>query len=86
MGFRLFSHDVTQAYLQSKSNLTRKVFIRPKRKDMDVLGLRSGEIFELVWPLYGICDAGDYWGETMTTHLINDLCMRQTHGDAALYW
>lgn len=29
-GFRVFSRDLTQAYFQTKSILTRKVFTRPK--------------------------------------------------------
>ena len=32
--FRIFSHDVTQAYLQSEDKLTRQVFLLPKKKDM----------------------------------------------------
>lgn len=85
MKFRLFSHEVTQAYLQSKSHLTRKIFIRPKPQDRHVLGIKEGQAFELVRPLYGLCDAGDYWGDTMQTHLIKDLDMRQTNGDPELY-
>lgn len=59
MGFRLFSHDVTQAYLKSKSNLSCQVYIRPKENDKDVFGLQSGKLFELVRPLQGLCEAGD---------------------------
>lgn len=86
MGFRLFSQDITQVYFQSKSNLTRKVFTRPKPQDIDLLGLKKGETFELVRALYGLCDDGGYQGETMTTHMINELYMRQTHRDATLYY
>lgn len=60
MGFRLFSHDVTQAYLQSTYELTRKVYVQPKKADMYVFGLKSDELFESSKPLYGICEAGDY--------------------------
>lgn len=85
MGFRLFSHDVTQAYLQSKYELTRKIYVQPKEKDLDIFGLKKGELFELNKPLYGICDAGDYWGVTMDEHIVNDLHMTPMAGDAALY-
>lgn len=85
-GFRIFSHDVTQAYLQSKTNLTRKVYIRPKQEDRKVLGIKNGEVFRLVRPLYGLCDAGDYWTHTMETHLVNDLKMQQASGDSALFF
>lgn len=85
LGFRIFSHDVTQAYLQSRSNLSRKIYIRPKSKDLKTFGLREGELLELNRPLYGLCDAGDYWGNTMEQHLINDLGMKPTVGDPSLY-
>lgn len=65
LGFRDFSHDVTQAYLQSKYKLTRIIYIKPKPQGRVILGLRDGDIFELVRPLYGLCDSGDYWVETM---------------------
>lgn len=35
--FRIFLHDVTQAYLQSKYELSRKIYIRPKREDLHLL-------------------------------------------------
>lgn len=59
---RLFSHEITKAYLQSKPHLSRQVFIRQKERDREVLGLKYGHIFELLRPLYGLCDAGDYCG------------------------
>lgn len=37
-GFRIFSHDVTQAYLQIEEKLTRKGFLLPKRKIWKILG------------------------------------------------
>lgn len=64
-GFRLFSIDVTQAYLQIKAHLTRSVYIRPKQPDREILGIKDGEFFILKIPLYGLCDAGNYWTHTM---------------------
>lgn len=79
MVFRLFLHYVTEEYLPRKSNLTRKVNIIPKKIDMGVLGLKEVEILELFRPLYGLCDAGYYCGETMMKHMINDLpCAERT--------
>lgn len=85
-GFRLFSHDVTQVFLKIKPNLARQVFIRPKKKERQVLGLKENELFELVQPLYGLCDAGDYWGTSKELHLINDLGLSQPCGDAQMYY
>lgn len=43
MRFRLFSHDVTQAYLQIKSNLSRNAFIRPKKDERKIFRLNEVE-------------------------------------------
>lgn len=83
--FKLFSHDVNQAYLQSKYKLTREVYIRPKKEDLHLFDLNDGQVLKLKMPLYGVCDAGDYWGVTMDEHLINDIGMTPTPGDPALY-
>lgn len=83
--FRLFSHDVTQAYLQSKYLLTRKIFIRIKDADLETFGLEKGQALYLKKPLYGICDAGNYRGITIEEHLINDIGMVPIIGDRVLY-
>lgn len=54
VGLRLLWHDVTQAYLQSKSNLKREVYIRPKQRDRKILGIEDGVLFRLKRPLYGL--------------------------------
>ncbi|CDF36525.1 unnamed protein product [Chondrus crispus] len=55
-GFRLFSHDVRQAYLQSEDKLTRKVFLLQKRTDLKYFGLGEEDILELLKPTYGMTD------------------------------
>lgn len=83
--FRLFSHDVTQAYLQSDERLTRKVFLSPKKKDMEHFGISESEILELRRPIYGMTDAGDFWGVTVDNHAKNDLGLVPLRGDPSLY-
>lgn len=83
--FRIFSHDVTQAYLQSKDKLTRKIFIKPKKKDLDTFQISPDYLLELIRPLYGVCDAGDYWGETIESHVVNDIGMKPLISDPSLY-
>jgi hypothetical protein len=51
--------DVRQAYLQAASDLKRYIFIRP-----DVLELTQDELLQVIKPLYGLSDSGDYWVET----------------------
>jgi transposase InsO family protein len=80
-GFDLWSSDVNQAYLQSAAELQRDIFIQPEE-----LALGPNELIKLVLPLYGITEGGDYWGETLTNHHINDLEMKQTKGDFSLFF
>jgi Reverse transcriptase (RNA-dependent DNA polymerase) len=72
-GFELWSSDVNQAYLQSAENLQRNVFAGPNE-----LELAPNELLQLILPLYGITESGDYWGETLTEHQTADLKMTQT--------
>lgn len=82
---RIFSCDVSQAYLQSKDKLSRSVYIQPKRNDLALFGIKQGQLFELIRPLYGLCDAGDYWGHTIIDHLVNDIKMTNLAGDPCLF-
>lgn len=66
--------------------MTRKVFIRTEKKYREVLGLKEGEMFDLVGRIYGLCDAGEYWGDKMMTHLNNYLHVHHTNGNSALYY
>lgn len=44
LGFRLFSHDVTQAYLQSKHRLSSITYIKVKQKDLQAFGLKRTNV------------------------------------------
>ena len=79
--FRLWSHDVTQAFLQSKDKLQRPIYLRPVKE----LNLPPASILRLEKPLYGLADAGDYWSRTMAEHLEKDLGMTPSALDPALY-
>ena len=68
-GFRLFSTDVTQAYLQSSEPLRRDVFIKPASE----FGLEENKMLMLIRPLYGLADNGYYWGKTLSSHILEDL-------------
>ena len=54
--FRLFSTDVTQAYLHSTEELSRDVYVKPSSK----VDLESNQLLKLLKPLYGPADSGDY--------------------------
>lgn len=59
LDFRIYDHDVNQAYLQSKESLTRPVFLCPKPEDRKYFETGDDEVLMLVKPLYGLCDPGD---------------------------
>jgi Reverse transcriptase (RNA-dependent DNA polymerase) len=69
IGFKIYSIDVNQAYLQSLSPLLRNVFILPT----DVLNLSGNELVQILKPLNGYTDAGDYWGQSLKHTLIAKL-------------
>ena len=84
-GFRLFSLDVRQAYLQSEDKMTRNVFLLPKRADLKYFGLCEEDILEPLKPIYGMKNAGDYRGVTVNRHVKHDLGLVPLLGDPLLY-
>ena len=81
-GFRLFSTDVTQAYLQSAEQVMRDVYIKPTGE----FELNQGKLLKLLKPLYGLADRGDYWGRTISNHIKEDLNMTGTTSDGAFFF
>ena len=80
-GFRRWIHDVRQAYLQPSEKLMRKVYLNPSKE----FELSEGELLELLKPLYGLSDSGDYWHRTITRHLTKDMEMNTTVGELSLF-
>lgn len=77
----VWTEDVQQAFLQSASNLQPRIFIKP-----DMLQLGHNEFLQLLLPLYGITEAGDYWGETLSDHCLSRAKLAQTPGDLSLFY
>lgn len=84
-GFRLLSHDVAHSYLQSMEQMTREVYLQPRAEDRAYFRTGADERLQLLRPLYGICDDGDYRAATCTAQVENDLSMTATPGDPGLY-
>lgn len=69
-GFRLLSHDVNQAYVRSKGQLSRKVYILPIPEYLHVIGIKEDQILEFLRPLYCICDPGDYLLKMISIYML----------------
>ena len=82
-GFKVWTSDVKLAYLQSSKPLERRVFIHNPAHEFE---LDPKECFELLRPLYGLCDAGDLWHESLNRHLREDLNLQPTKADPSLYF
>ena len=83
--FRLFSHDVTQAYLQSDEEMSREIYLRPKVEDRKYFRVTGDVLLQILRALYGVTDAGDYWCVTSDKHIKDDLSMVPTEIDPSLY-
>jgi len=85
MRWRIFAHDITQAYLQSRDAFTRQLYLRPLPADRHLFDINEKQLLKLDLPLYGVCDAGDYWDATLCAHVEGDLGMVPLTSDPALY-
>ena len=81
-GFRLYSTDVTKAYLQSAESLMRDVYIQPSKE----FELGPNQMLKLLKPLYGLADSGDYCGRTLRHHLESTIGMQSATTDGALFF
>lgn len=59
----LYLRDITQAYVQSATNLNRDFYIRPPIE----LGNKD-TILKVIKPLYGVPEAGNHWFYTYHRH------------------
>lgn len=78
--FKLWATDIIQAFIQS-FNLKRNVYIIPPEE----FGLPDDEVFQLIKPLYGLCDAGDYWYITLRVFIRDFLGIDNLESDLSLY-
>ena len=80
--FDIWTSDLRQAYLQSAEPLAREIFIA---KPVPELELKPSQCLQLLKPLYGLCESGDIWHETLANHHKEDLGMKSLRSDPALY-
>jgi hypothetical protein len=65
MGFKVWTQDVTQAYLQSAGILAREVYVDKPAPELE---LNTDQALKLLIRLYGLADSGDFWYRELANH------------------
>jgi hypothetical protein len=60
----------------------RYVYIKPSAE----FDLNANQVLKLLRQLYGLANSGDYWRSTLLNHLKEELGMKQTVGDPAMFF
>ena len=81
LGLDLWSEDLVQGYLQSAEAIKRKTFVKPEG-----ISLGKSEFLQLVLPLYGICESGDYMSKSLSEFITRRLKFKSTPSDPNLFW
>ena len=82
MEFDVWTEDISQAYLQSASELLREVYLKQNRQ----LKVPAGYVLKFRRPFYGLADSGDYWHSTFAKHLSDGLAMKPVASDISLFF
>jgi hypothetical protein len=83
---KLYLRDITQAYVQSRSNLNRDFYVQSSPELIKLMGIFSDCILKVVKSLYGVSKAGNHWFKTYHGHHTDKLGMIQfTYNSCLLY-
>jgi hypothetical protein len=80
----LYLRDISQAYVQSLTNLNRDFYIRSAPELAAALGIPKGTVVKVIKPLYGVPEAGNHWFKTYHDHHVRKLNMSQSTYDPCL--
>ena len=56
----LYLRDISQAYVQSATNLNREFYIRPPQELETELGIEKDSVLKVLKPLYGVPEARNH--------------------------
>ncbi len=76
--------DITQAYVQSRSKLNRRILVRPPPEIVRLLKLTEDQLIEIFLPLYGVPESGNHWWVAYSTHIKTKLGMESSTYDPCL--
>lgn len=68
-GFKIWTPDISQTYLQSAFQLIREIYLKPSNDLRKYIEIPLGHLLKLLRPLYGLADSGDYWNFTLSDHI-----------------
>lgn len=77
----VWSHEVDQAYVQSKEPLQRPIYIRPPKE----LGLPLDLLWQRLKSLHGVCNSWDHCYETFRNFLTNELNLSYLPSDKSSF-
>jgi hypothetical protein len=80
--FKVWTVDISQAYLQSANDIDRDIFVDNPAPEF---ALSPDQCLQLIRPLYGLGDANEMWYLTLHTHHTDELGMKALRSDPALY-
>src|SRR5450432_3518124 len=82
----LYLRDISQAYVQSTTNLNREFYVRLPRELQLQLGIEKDSVLKVLKPLYGVPEAGNHWFKTYHAHHIQQPGMEQSTYDPCLLY
>jgi hypothetical protein len=83
---QLYLQDISQAYVQSTTNLNREFYMRPPQELSQELGIDRGSVLKVVRPLYSVLEASNHWFKTYHSHHTEQLHTNQsTYNPCLLY-
>jgi hypothetical protein len=84
-GWKVWTEDVRQAYIQTTGRLVRDVFLTNLHGAEAELNLKPHEALRLLRPLYGLTEAGDLWNAEFTSQYRDKFGMEELQSEPALY-
>ena len=83
---QLYLRDISQAYIQSTTNLNQEFYIHPLHKLSKELGIDKDSVLKVVKLLYRVPEAGNHWFKTYYSYYIEQLYISQsTYNPCLLY-
>ena len=86
--FEIWCRDVSQAFVQSRDALPRRVYIRAPKNDnvLQRIGAPLNSLLHAIKPLYGLAESSGYWWATFREFHVKKLKMSSSVLDPCLFF